>query len=75
MTPTLTTHRPWYRRWVENTLDHWRQQRTLQALRELDSRTLADIGIDASELSSIDSEARGLGAVTRRRIVRELYRA
>ena len=75
MTPTLTTHRPWYRRLVQNTLDHWRQQRTLQALRELDSRTLADIGIDASELSSIDSEVRGLGDVTRRRIVRELYRA
>jgi uncharacterized protein YjiS (DUF1127 family) len=75
MTPTLSTHRPWYRRLLTDVRDHWHQQRTLQALRELDSRTLADIGIGASELSSIDSEARGLGDVTRRRIVRELYRA
>ena len=73
MTPTLNTHRPWYRRVVEDALAQWHRQRTMQSLRELDSRTLADIGIDASELSSIAAEAFGHGVVTRRRVVRSLH--
>jgi uncharacterized protein YjiS (DUF1127 family) len=73
MTPTLSTHRPWYRRLVEDLRRHWHLQRTLQTLRELDSRTLADIGVDASELSSIQAESFGHGVVTRRRIVRSLH--
>ena len=73
MTPTLNTYRPWYRRIVEDALAQWRQQRAMQALRELDSRTLADIGIDASELSSIGAEAFGHGVITRRRVIRSLH--
>jgi hypothetical protein len=38
------------------------------ALRELDARTLADIGIDASEISSVEAEWLGDAEVTRRRI-------
>jgi hypothetical protein len=38
------------------------------SLRDLDAATLADIGIDASEIGSIESESRGVAAVTRRRI-------
>ncbi len=37
-------------------------------LRELDARTLADIGIDASEISSIEAEWRGDVELTRRHI-------
>lgn len=74
MTPVLTTHRPWYRRVVEDTLAHWRCRRTLQTLRGLDARTLADIGVDAGELSSIGAEAAGCAALTRLRIVRSLNR-
>lgn len=40
-----------------------------QSLHDLDARTLADIGVDPSELESIDAEANGLSALTRRRIV------
>ncbi len=38
------------------------------SLHELDARTLADIGIDASEIASVDAEARGATARTRLRI-------
>jgi len=38
-------------------------------LRELDRRTLADIGIDASEITSIEAEAQGQAVLTRLRIV------
>jgi len=44
------------------------QRRRASSLRGLDARTLADIGVDASEISSIDAEARGLSRVTRLRI-------
>lgn len=37
-------------------------------LRDLDTATLADIGIDASEIDSIEAESRGRSDVTRRRI-------
>lgn len=37
-------------------------------LRELDARTLADIGIDASEIASIEAEWRGEAELTRRHI-------
>lgn len=45
------------------------------SLRELDAATLADIGVDASEMTSIESEAQGRAAVTRRRIVMGLHHA
>ncbi len=40
-----------------------------QSLHEVDARTLADIGVDPSELASIEAESHGLSALTRRRIV------
>jgi uncharacterized protein YjiS (DUF1127 family) len=45
-----------------------RRVRRDRELHELDARTLADIGIDASEIGSIDAESRGLARLTRRRI-------
>jgi hypothetical protein len=38
-------------------------------LSELDDRTLADIGIDRSEIGSIEAEGLGRSGLTRRRIV------
>lgn len=72
MTTVLNTYRPWYRRVFDDAITHWRRQRTVQSLRELDSRTLADIGVDVSDLSSIGAEAFGHGVITRRRVVRSL---
>jgi hypothetical protein len=67
---TITTRSPWYRRLVERALDHLLSPSTASAsLHELDARTLADIGVDASEIASIEAEARGPRvAVTRRRL-------
>ncbi len=45
------------------------------SLRDLDRRTLADIGIHPSEIGSIEAEARGCSESTRRRIVHEWHRA
>jgi uncharacterized protein YjiS (DUF1127 family) len=42
---------------------------TAEALGQLDAATLADIGIDRSEIHSIDAESHGLVSVTRRRIL------
>lgn len=44
------------------------QRRRTASLHELDARTLADIGVDASEISSIDAESQGRSRVTRLRI-------
>lgn len=74
MKPPIHTHRPWYRRVTEDLLTAWRCRRTLQTLRGLDARTLADIGVDASELSSVGAEAVGCAALTRLRIARSLNR-
>lgn len=41
------------------------------SLLDLDARTLADIGIDRSEIDSIAAEASGRAAPTRRRLVME----
>jgi hypothetical protein len=67
---SIPTFRPWYRRALDALID-----RALALppdatdLRDLDARTLADIGIDASEIDSIDAESRGSRrAATRRRI-------
>jgi hypothetical protein len=43
-------------------------QLTLRSLRNLDARTLRDIGLDASELSSVSLEAAGFIEATRWRI-------
>jgi uncharacterized protein YjiS (DUF1127 family) len=47
-----------------------RKRRRLASLRELDARALADIGVDASELASIEAESRGHSHLTRLRIAR-----
>ena len=39
------------------------------SLRELDARALADIGVDRSDIDSIEAESLGRSDVTRRRIV------
>lgn len=44
-------------------------------LRDLDERALADIGIDASEIDSIDAEWRGTSHVTRLRIAPRTHHA
>ncbi len=67
---TIATHRPWYRRLVDDALDHLlAHEQPAAPLHGLDARTLADIGIDASEIDSIDAESRGpSNRITRRRI-------
>jgi hypothetical protein len=63
---------PWYRRAIDQLLDHLlaAPRPAVAALRGIDARTLADIGIDASEIGSIEAEAHGSAhAITRRRIV------
>lgn len=44
------------------------RRRRESSLRELDARALADIGVDASEVESIEAESRGASHVTRLRI-------
>ena len=39
------------------------------ALRAMDDRMLADIGLDRSEITSVEAEGLGRSALTRRRIV------
>jgi hypothetical protein len=71
MTPTITTFRPWHRRLVDAALDRLLRPAPAHAeWRGLDARSLADIGVDASEIDSIDAESRDPRAgITRRRIV------
>ena len=42
-----------------------------RALHQLDHRTLVDIGVDASEIASIEAESRGSAELTRLRIVNQ----
>jgi len=44
-------------------------------LRDLDARALADIGVDRSEISSIEWEARGCSESTRLRVVQGMRHA
>jgi hypothetical protein len=63
---------PWYRRAIDHLLDRLLAVPRPGAapLRGIDPRTLADIGVDASEIDSIEAEARGAAnRITRRRIV------
>jgi uncharacterized protein YjiS (DUF1127 family) len=69
MTPVLNTYRPWHQRLVDFFRDHLLAPSGRASLHQLDRRTLADIGIDASEIASIEAEARGHARVTRLRIV------
>jgi hypothetical protein len=67
---TFSTRRPWYRRLIDDALDHLLAHgRPATPLRDLDARSLADIGIDASEIESIETESHGPSSrITRRRI-------
>jgi hypothetical protein len=47
----------------------------LDTLRDLDPRTLADIGVHTSELTSIEAESMGQCIVTRRRVITGLQHA
>jgi hypothetical protein len=68
----ITIHRPWHRRLVDLALDRLLAPpgRCPNRLQDLDARALADIGIDASEIDSVEAEAHGPSVgITRRRIV------
>jgi uncharacterized protein YjiS (DUF1127 family) len=71
MRPVIPTVRPWHRRVLDALLDHLLAPAgNVTSLRELDPRTLADIGVHPSEIGSIEAESRGpRHAVTRRRIL------
>jgi uncharacterized protein YjiS (DUF1127 family) len=66
MTPVLNTHRTWPRRLLDAVTDALFAAPRHAPLHTLDPRTLADIGIHPSEIASIEAEARGRAAVTRR---------
>ena len=60
--------KPW--RTLARTFGEWRRRARQRAeLTSLDDRTLRDLGLDRSELSSILAEGCGASEVTRRRIV------
>jgi uncharacterized protein YjiS (DUF1127 family) len=69
MQTVLGTPRPWVARLLDAIVDRWRDRQRRTALHDLDRRTLADIGIDASEISSIAAEAGLRARRTRLRIV------
>ena len=66
----IRTRAPLHRRLFDLALERLRApSRAAASLRDLDARALADIGIDASEIGSVEAEARDpLVGVTRRRI-------
>jgi uncharacterized protein YjiS (DUF1127 family) len=69
MPPIINTYRPLHRR----LFDAWRERFGAgDDLRGLDARMLADIGIHASEINSIEAEASTRVQRTRRRIVLRL---
>lgn len=69
MPTIIPTHRPWTQRLADWLADIRARRRASMALRELDRRTLSDIGVDASELSSIQAESQARARLTRLRIV------
>ncbi|NRF67028.1 hypothetical protein HLB44_08550 [Aquincola sp. S2] len=70
LAPSRLTTTRWFERWVGQLADALRRPPSFDDLRGLDARTLADIGIDASEISSVEAEARQQRPLTRKRIVR-----
>jgi hypothetical protein len=71
LVPTIATQRAWHQR-LAGLAREWlaARQRLATPLRGLDACTLADIGVHASEIDSIEAEAHGPHtAITRRRIV------
>jgi hypothetical protein len=69
MRSVITTHRPWYRRLLDVARDRLATAPRHASLRSLGARELADIGVDASEIASIEAEAHGRTAATRLRVV------
>jgi uncharacterized protein YjiS (DUF1127 family) len=65
----IPTHRAWHHRLVDKLFAYWQERAARRALHELDRRMLADIGIDASEITSIAAEASTHAQLTRLRIV------
>lgn len=65
----IPTRRAWHRRLFDGVIGYWQEHATQRALHELDRRTLADIGVDASEIASIASESSAHAQLTRLRIV------
>lgn len=64
----LTTFRSFASQLLAALRAHGERRRVIATLRELDAHTLADIGIDPSEISSIEAEWAGRSKLTRRRI-------
>lgn len=69
MRPVITTYRPWYQRLLDIVRDGLRASSGHASLRGLSARELSDIGVHASEIESIEAEARGRVTATRLRIV------
>ena len=69
MQHVLSTHRPWFWRLADAIADRCRSRQRPATLSGLDARTLADIGIDASEIPSIAAEATSQASLTRLRIM------
>ncbi len=69
----IPTYRPLHHR----LMDRLREQfaATASSLRDLDARALADIGVNASEIASIDAESSMRAQITRRRIAVGLHHA
>lgn len=65
--PTTSTLATWLLHAWQLLRSRWQASRAT-SLHELDARTLADMGVHPSEISSIDAEWRGHSASTRRRI-------
>jgi uncharacterized protein YjiS (DUF1127 family) len=66
----IAVHRPWHRRLLDVACEFLTACPGATSLRGLDTHALTDLGLDASEIDSVDAEARGpRDGVTRRRIV------
>jgi len=68
MVRPIPTYRSWPQRLLDGVLAAMRERARRDTLRGLDRRTLADIGIDASEVSSIEAESAARATLTRLRI-------
>lgn len=65
----IPTQRHWLRRAGDAVHDYLAERAAQRALHELDRRTLADIGLDASEITSVAAESSAHASLTRLRIV------
>ena len=65
----IPTRRHWLRRAADALHEYLAERAAYRALHALDRRTLADIGLDASEISSVAAESTAHASLTRLRIV------